>query len=62
MSDFILNYEELEAIAHYSKDLGKEALEYSEDLEKTIVNNIDNVTGDSSGYLIQAADSVEIKS
>ncbi len=61
MSDFILNYEELEAIARYSKDLGKEALEYSEDLEKTIVNNIDNVTGDSSGYLIQAADSVRDK-
>lgn len=61
MSDFILNYEDLEAIARYSKDLGKEALEYSEDLEKTIVNNIDNVTGDSSGYLIQAADSVRDK-
>ncbi len=61
MSDFILNYEELEAIARYSNDLGKETLEYSEDLEKTIVNNIDNVTGDSSGYLIQAADSVRDK-
>ncbi|WOO37829.1 hypothetical protein R2R35_04835 [Anaerocolumna sp. AGMB13020] len=61
MSDFILDYEDLEAIARYSKDLGKEALEYSEDLEKTIVNNIDNVTGDSSGYLIQAADSVRDK-
>ncbi|MDF2872949.1 MAG: hypothetical protein K0R05_4524 [Anaerocolumna sp.] len=50
MSDFILKYEHLEVIARYSKVLGKEAMEYSEDLEKTIINNINNVTGDSSGY------------
>jgi hypothetical protein len=61
MSDFILEYEDLEVIARYSKVLGREAMEYSEDLEKTIINNINNMTGDSSGYLIQAADYVNDK-
>lgn len=61
MSDFILEYEDLEVIARYSKVLGREAMEYSEDLENTIINNINNVTGDSSGYLIQAADYVNDK-
>ena len=61
MSDFILEYECLESIVHYSKALGKRAEEYSEGLESKIISGIGNVTGGASGYLIQAADSVRDK-
>ncbi len=61
MSDFMLEYECLESIVHYSKALGKRAEEYSEGLESKIISGIGNVTGGSSGYLIQAADSVRDK-
>ena len=45
MSDFILEYECLESIVHYSKALGKRAEEYSEGLESKIIRGIGNVTG-----------------
>lgn len=61
MSDFILEYDCLESIVHYSKALGKRAEEYSVDLESTILSGIENVTGGSSEYLLQAADSVRDK-
>ena len=61
MSDFILYYDILELIVEYSKDLGKRSEEYGESLEKKIIAAIENVTGGSSGNLINASNSVSEK-
>ena len=58
MSDFILEYDNLEAIAVYSRTLGQRAEEYSESLERKIIGGIETVTGPSSAYLLRANDSV----
>ena len=61
MSDFILYYDRLEAVANHSKSLGKRADEYAADLERKIISGIGTVTGPSSGYLLSASDSVRDK-
>jgi len=61
MSDFILDYEILEAIAKNSKSLGKQAEDYSESLHSKMISGINQVTGGSSGYLINASDLVRDK-
>ncbi len=61
MSDFILYYDRLEAVANHSKSLGKRADEYAADLERKIISGISTVTGPSSGYLLSASDSVRDK-
>lgn len=61
MQDFILEYDELESIAKYSKFLGKQAEEYAESLGSSVKNAIGNVTGGPSGYLMSASDSVSDK-
>jgi hypothetical protein len=61
MSDFILYYDMLEAVANYSKFLGKRADEYADDLESKIIRGIGTVTGPPSGYLLSASDSIRDK-
>ncbi len=61
MSDFILDYDILELIVEYSKALGKRSEEYGESLDKKIIAAIENVTGGSSGNLINASNSVSEK-
>ncbi len=61
MSDFILEYEVLEAIAKNAKSLGKHAEDYSENLQSKIISGINNITGPPSGYLVNASDLVRDK-
>jgi len=61
MSDFILEYDVLAAIAKNSTSLGKQARDYSESLESKIISGIESVTGPPSGYLINASDMVRDK-
>lgn len=61
MSDFVIEYDALESVIGYSKDLERQAHDYAEELEHNIVTAIDNVTGASSGNLTNARDLVSEK-
>lgn len=61
MSDFVIEYDVLESVMGYSKDLERQANDYAEELEQNIVTAIDNVTGASSGNLTNAIDLVSDK-
>ncbi len=61
MSDFVIEYDVLESVMGYSKDLERQANDYAEELEQNIVTAIDNVTGASSGNLTNARDLVSDK-
>ena len=61
MSDFVIEYDVLESVIGYSKDLERQANDYAEELEQNIVTAIDNVTGASSGNLTNAIDLVSDK-
>ncbi len=61
MSDFVIEYDVLESVMGYSKDLERQANDYAEELEQNIVTAIDNITGASSGNLTNARDLVSDK-